>query len=915
MLRRLALGLLALATAGCPAVNARPCAQDSECDVGQRCRRGACGPICLADTECGSEQVCQGGACVARPECAADTDCAALFTCQRGACRCTTDAACAANQVCEAGSCVARARCTADADCAGTGKRCEVSQGICLPTCVLPTECAPDLDPRVAFALYTCVQGTCTRRCLNDVTCGGQGLICRNGLCSKADCTTKADCPAGQYCTSATFGRCLAYTPCTQDAQCERNFECEKFVSALCPPGFDCTQAICQELPRCFIDADCRLPNQPPAYCGEGHCQPTAACAGGLACAAGKECVSELCVPAVCRGHADCAADQACSDGRCLGQPLPGDVVRLVLTPGFALLEEGDAAAFDLVAFRLDGASVPLVSATFDVLDAQGQPSSLATVTAAGVLTAVAPGKVVVRAQLPGAGVQPVTAQVTILPAVTTGRRVVVTLAETGAPVAGARVQGCLAGACGTPTEVTTDADGVAAFPALGAGPAHFTAVDPRVRAADGLPLLERASALGVDAADLLLPLRPNPVHAAAGFNAGVQFTEVHTTGQYWAGYVAAAAQDLASWGVSTLLGETFQETLPGLGQEFPVPSSVVLYTSPGFGIPQEVKGKSLGLAQAGSPRAAVAFAGRADLAQALALRSTEFLAYLGAFDFSLRGELTFAQRAKVADASDVDGDGLCSNAQKCPQGTEDVPDWANFTPLAFTPNREQLRRTEVVLPRVPSSLDTVLVGAVELASDGSALPMGLSSRAAGPPAGDGTRPVDPVLLRSGAPYGGVEVATPGLWALAANAQGTLASGRLLLFPALPRTVQVPAFLGVPAGATWTPSTRTFRPQQPEWANAFAGGAELARVSVTGSQQRHVVYFAAQATQPQVDLPAPPTGPGVDPTSEAGTALEVVLYDLAAAAPVSEAWSLRGPNLGRLSPFLLGYARFDRTAQ
>ena len=108
------------------------------------------------------------------------------------------DSACQANQTCQNGSCIARKRCTADADCAGSGKRCEVSQGICLPICTLPQDCAPNLDPRVAFTLYTCVSGTCTRRCVNDVTCGGAGLICKAGLCANSDCKTKADCPANQ---------------------------------------------------------------------------------------------------------------------------------------------------------------------------------------------------------------------------------------------------------------------------------------------------------------------------------------------------------------------------------------------------------------------------------------------------------------------------------------------------------------------------------------------------------------------------------------------------------------------------------------------------------------------------------------------------------------------------------------------
>lgn len=915
MLRPALAWLLALPLlAACPPQNSQPCATDAECSATQRCRRGACGPICLSDAECGDGQVCSSsGVCAARPECTADTDCAQLFTCSAaGKCACTQDAACAANQTCVAGECKATERCKSDADCAGSGKRCEVSQGICLPVCILPTDCAPNLSPQVAFGIYSCVQGTCMRRCLNDLTCGGQGLVCKSGLCGVADCKTFSDCPAGQYCTSATFGRCLAYTTCTSDAACEKNFECEKFNALQCPPGFNCAQAICQELPRCFIDGDCQFPNQPPAYCGEGHCQPTVECKGGLPCPQGFTCVAELCVPAACRGHAECGTGKICSDGACVAEPIAAEVYRTLLVPKAGLIEVGDTLKLTLIAFRLNGSSAPLSQASFTVEDEAGAPSSLATVDATGLVTAVAPGKVVVKAVVAGSGVQPESARITILGPVTSGKRVVVVDDATRSPLAGVKVWGCAVSACSSPTEVLTGADGAALFPALPSGPAHFSAVEPSVRTGDGLPVYERATVLSAGTDDVLLVLRPNPVHAAAGFNASISFSEVHTAGPYWAGYALGSAADVASIDLAQLLGETFQVTLPGLGQQVPVPSSVVLYTSPGFGIPQEVKPRSLAQCLPGAPRAAVAFAGRGDLIQALAVRSTEFLAYLGAFDYALLAGTGFQNRARVVDANDVDGDGLCGNQQKCALGSEEVPDYANFTPLSFTPNRQQLRRTEVVFPRLPTTLDTVVVAAVEVTPESGMVPLGLSSRAAGPPSGDGTRPADPVVLRSGAPYAGIEASSPGIWALAANAGGDQASGRLLLAPTLPISVSVPSFLPVPRGAAWSPTARALVPQQPEWSNTFVGGGDVVRASVVGSTVRHAIYFGMAASQPQVALPPLPPGPGVDPTGEGSTQLEVVAYELSASVSVDDAWSLPGPNLSNLLPRIRGYARFSR---
>ena len=204
------------------------------------------------------------------------------------------------------------------------------------------------------------------------------------------------------------------------------------------------------------------------------------------------------------------------------------------------------------------------------------------------------------------------------------------------------------------------------------------------------------------------------------------------------------------------------------------------------------------------------------------------------------------------------------------------------------------------------------MVAAIELTSESGMVPLGLSSRAAGAPAGDGTRPADPVVLRSGAPYAGLEASTPGIWALAVNAAGNQASGRLLLGPTLPVQVTVPGFLPVPSGAAWNPQLRALVPQQPEWANTYSGGGDLVRAQVTGSEAQHTVYVAMAASQTQVALPPLPPGPGLDPTSEAGTQLELVSYELSNAITVDDALSLAGTNLSNLLPRVLGYARWNR---
>jgi hypothetical protein len=912
-----AMALLCCLSA-CPPVNSTPCNDDSQCNADQRCRRGACGPICLDDTECGDTQVClPTGTCGARPECTKDTECASGFTCTQGRCQCEDDSACAANQRCTAGTCQVRPRCTADADCLGTGGRCEVTQGICLPVCNMPTDCAPTLDPRVAFALYTCVQGTCTRRCTQDLQCGGQGLICRLGLCTKADCAQASECPAGQLCTSSTFGRCESYTVCTQTSQCMANFECRAYPQAQCPPGFDCSQKTCQELQRCLADGDCvsgvpgTMGSEVTGYCEGGHCQPSPTCQISQQCGSGKTCIAGVCVPSVCRGHPECGAGHACIDGKCVTAPGPNEIDQLRISPTTAFVIEGDTLKLNVLAFRLDGTTYPLSDAVFEVKDAMGMPSTNATVTAQGVLSAVMAGEVRVRAGVTGSTLRTGEARVQIIPRVMMGRRVVVTDAATGLPLANVAVRACPANDCTTPTDVMTSAEGTADFPLLDGSATTFTAAPSALRS-DGLPAFERASILNTTVTDVALPLRENPVRSAAGFSGSISFSDVSTTGSYWAGFVTASASDVPSLTAQGLLGENFQTEIPGINQQVPVPGALVLYTSPGLGFPQEVKSRSLAFAQPGTNRFVQAWAGRAYLENALSLRSIDVLSYLGAFDYAQDRSIAFTPKPYVPDSTDVDNDGLCSNMQRCPMGSEEVPDYANFTPLAFQPGRQQSLRTEVVVPGVPSNFDTVLVASALFEERAGMLPTGFASKTAGQTGPDGLKQIDPVLVRGGPAYNGLEIATPGIWTLAANAAGTNFTGRLNRSPVLGSRVLVTPFLPSPAMSTYTPGNRTFSPGQPAWASVYSTGGELGRVSLTGTDTRHVIYFAITTGQNAIVWPTAPTAPGQDPAAQAMTKLEVVAIDLVSGVSLDQVFDANGVTVASWASIVDGYSRLDR---
>ncbi|HYI01140.1 hypothetical protein [Hyalangium sp.] len=864
--------------------------------------------MCLDDTDCPADEACSAGTCGTRPECTATSDCAQGFTCSPdGRCLCGSDAACATNQLCRQGRCEDRGRCTGDADCPA-GLRCEVTQGACLPACTTAASCAPGVDPQVANLLFVCQSGACLRRCVNDVSCGGQGLLCEAGLCARADCATLADCPAGQYCTSATTGRCLEYRTCQSRAECPENTDCRAFGTSSCPPGFDCALKICQELPRCLIDEDCAA----PAFCQQGYCQPSTACSTGGSCPAGQLCVAQRCVPGGCRGHADCPSGQACTEGACRSAPAASELSTLSLSPRAAVLVAGGSVRLSLVAFTFTGESFPFIPGSYSVVDVNGAPSDAATVSSSGEVTAVRAGTVRVRAGVSNPGVTPVEATLTILPALAEGRRVTVVDLATGRPLSGVEVLGCDAppatAPCPAPVTVTTDASGTAPFHSFTGATASFSAASLELRS-DGYPRYDRVSVAATGVRDMLLPLGENPLHGAAGFNAGIQFSEVHSTGPLWLGFSLLSAGDVPDLDLATLLGETFFVTVPGLPQAVPLPGSTVAYAASGFGAPVELKRRSLGLGQPGR-RAAVAFAGRMELALAANLGSTELLAYTGAMDYALQAFTPVPLRPRVPDTSDLDGDGRCSDASRCPQGPEEVPDYFGLPGFSHRPRREQLRRTEVVLPRLPAGLDTAVAGAVELSAEAGLTPLGLSSRTGGAPAPDGTRPLAPLLLRSGAPYGGVELGTPGLWVFAtriAEARGDT-TGRLIRGSSLPTQVVVPPFLPMPA-ASYAVAQRTFTPSAARWTALAQAGAELARITLTGARSRHVVLLPLVQGQPPLRLPDAPLGVEEDPASQESATAEIVAMDLSAPTTSEDLLDVGGANLLGLTLYLDAYSR------
>jgi hypothetical protein len=270
--------------------------------------------------------------------------------------------------------------------------------------------------------------------------------------------------------------------------------------------------------------------------------------------------------------------------------------------------------------------------------------------------------------------------------------------------------------------------------------------------------------------------------------------------------------------------------------------------------------------------------------------------------DYAIQAFTSVPLKPRVPDSTDLDADGR--------QGSEDVPDYFSLPGFSHRPRREQLRRTEVVLPRLPAGLDTAIASAVEISSEAGLVPLGFASRTGGAPAPDGTRPLEPILLRSGAPYGGVELGTPGVWVFAtrvAEARGDT-SAQLVRGASLPTRVVIPPFLPMPA-ATYDAARRTLTPSPERWTALARAGATLARVTLTGARSRHVVLLPLSEGQPPLRLPDPPSGGPEDPASQDSSTGEIVALDLSAPTTAEDALDLPGANLLGLPLYLDAYSR------
>jgi hypothetical protein len=279
--------------------------------------------------------------------------------------------------------------------------------------------------------------------------------------------------------------------------------------------------------------------------------------------------------------------------------------------------------------------------------------------------------------------------------------------------------------------------------------------------------------------------------------------------------------------------------------------------------------------------------------------------------DYSLQAFTSLYLFPWETDGTDPDRDFRCAYPPLCPLGPEQIPQYSSMPGFTHRPSHEQLRRTEVELPALPTGFDTVLVSAVEIDAEAGLIPLGLAARTGGALLPDGSRALKPFVLQSGAPYGGAELGTPGVWAFAVQGtQGRSAtSGRLVRGSPLPLRVKVPSFLPLPS-ASYEVESRSFLPNPSRWAELAHSGASLARVTWIGPRRRHVAFFPIVANAAgALHVPAAPSEGGEDPAAQASARGEVAALGLSAGVTPEEALDLPGPNLLGLQVFLDAYSR------
>ncbi len=293
------------------------CLVSADCDPGEVCRAGVCGPECTeatAEVDCGADKVCREGAC--GPQCLGHADCAAGEICD------------AATMLCIPEECNAGMACDGLEQCNGE----DTGHGYCAPTC---TDGGGECD--ATNQICDLGLGGCRFECLANTDCGGDTPLCSNNHCAPAECNAHDDClgegKPGGYCV---------------DFACQKECEADEICGAndrnmIC----DTTTSRCKL--ECGADAECGA-NADKPICENNHCA-AAECGSDDDCLAddknGGFCVANRCV-AQCAADGDLAAicgdaHAECPRARCI-LPDPNELQPPVATSPWAKFQLVDSA-------------------------------------------------------------------------------------------------------------------------------------------------------------------------------------------------------------------------------------------------------------------------------------------------------------------------------------------------------------------------------------------------------------------------------------------------------------------------------------------------------------------------------------------------------------------------------------------
>ncbi len=394
------------------------CALDTECVGAESCIGGRCVDQACDGVYCGSGTECYGGTCFPSADCAAQPDaCGAGFACYfdgEGPSICLADVDpcdgvdCGANQSCYMGTCFDV--CVDDDGC-DSGSACWGD-----------ARCAVDVCDGVACHVgQTCHQGTCFAECASDLECeNGEG--CRTledaSWCMNAnDPCADVQCRADQVCFKGScFEGCSDTAVCDEGNTCWDATRCAEQAcdGVTCRVGQTCHRGTC--FSECTVDADCGV----DAFCwGDGRCAEDV-CAG-ISCPADQVCYRGTCFVSLCVDDEDCDAAQVCltvdddfsycqqeddlcagiecataevcTDGVCGLPCMPGVAASVVVGPGSATAEIGDAVSFEATVYDDCGSMMEVASIAWTTTDA-----CVATVDEHGMATAVGGGASIVRA-------------------------------------------------------------------------------------------------------------------------------------------------------------------------------------------------------------------------------------------------------------------------------------------------------------------------------------------------------------------------------------------------------------------------------------------------------------------------------------------------------------------------------------